>query len=156
MTDRCDQWLIKPARLAVAAEITCFPRSFDQFTSDINFRISTIAVKKKKENGDSAINLFRWRGGENVYLKRFYVFGRNERRIDFSLPEKRVACCKIKRESRAWPPPPLFVPSNGLFLFLFFIDQLCTCVYYLYIDSMMLFCGALHVSIGLCMSYRPS
>ena len=37
-----------------------------------------------------------------------------------------------------------------------FLYQLCTCVYYSYIDSMMLFCGALHVSIGLCMSYRAS
>lgn len=49
-----------------------------------------------------------------------------------------------------------FGKSSPFFYFFFFLDQLCTCVYYLYIDSMMLFCGALHVSIGLCMSYRAS
>lgn len=56
---------------------------------------------------------------------------------------------KIEKKKKRNREKILIADSN-------FFYQLCTCVYYSYIDSMMLFCGALHVSIGLCMSYRAS
>ena len=160
MTDRCDQWLIKPARLAaVTSEIIRFLRSFDQFTSDINSRISTMVKKKKKKNNDNAINLPLTGGRTCTPQKRFHIVWKNERKTDQFFFQKGVACSKIKREFLA-RDSPLCISYRRMiffFLFLFFLsNQLCTCVYYLYIDSMMLFCGALHVSIGLCMSYRAS
>lgn len=92
------------------------------------------------------------KGTSNVYIKTYiHCLRRKKHNVDDIIFPKKMEKrnVKIKKKKRNREKKFLIADSN-------FLYQLCTCVYYSYIDSMMLFCGALHVSIGLCMSYRAS
>lgn len=161
MTDRRDQWLIKPARLS----------PWRGWNNSLSIHLQAILIPEYRDNSGKKIittarSIFfaNWGGGgrgENVHLKRFRIFGRAKDGGSISLPKRRSRVLRDKKRVSRVIPLSLYSYRRTIclsFFYFFFFSwiQLCTCVYYLYIDSMMLFCGALHVSIGLCMSYRAS